>query len=155
MALLLLGTLFFTLSCVENQPMVDPPISDPESQVYYESYDEVWRGVQLALRKYPVHLNNIESGILETEYIKADKIFVEPGENQVKPGQRYKLTVRAIKGEVSGDPAIKIICIKTVEVQPDFFTGYQPRPSDGLEEKAILYRIGRYLDMERLLNRNN
>jgi hypothetical protein len=151
---LLLALSLSTLgACVENRPIEDPPLTEPEARVYYDSFDEVWRAVQLALRKYPVHLNNIESGTLETDYIKGDKLFTEPVEGRMKAGMRYKLTIRAVKGRIDEKSAIKIVCIKTPEVQRDFFTGYQPITTNGLEEKTILYRIGRYLEMERILSK--
>src|SRR5271166_5684559 len=108
--LILLFLCLFQWGCVEDQVLVDPPITEPQSRVFYSSYDEVWRSVQLALRKYPVHLNNIESGILETDYIKGDKLFAEPIEDKAKFGMRYKLTIRAVKGKLNDRSAIKIIC---------------------------------------------
>jgi hypothetical protein len=141
------------LACAENQVLVDPPVTEPQARVYYSSYDEVWRSVQLALRKYPVHLNNIESGLLETDYIKGDKLFSEPIETRAKLGMRYRLTIRAVKGKINDKPAIKIVCTKTPEIQRDFFTGYQPTATDGLEEDLILYRIGRYLEMDHMLSK--
>lgn len=138
--------------CADN-PIDDPVLKEPESRVFYENYDDLWRAIQLAVRKYPVHLNNIESGILETDYIKGDKIFSDPPEKFNKPGLRYKITIRAVKGKISDKPAVKVVVVKTAEVQPDFFTGYQPFPSDGYEENTLLYRIGRYLDLDKLLNK--
>jgi hypothetical protein len=142
-----------SLACVEDQPLSDPPLTDPEMRVYYDNYDEVWRAIQLTLRKYPVHLNNIESGLLETDYIKGDKLFADPVETRDKPGLRYKIVIRAIKGQTAGRSAVQVLCTKTNEVQKDFFTGYQPLPSNGLEEKTILYRIGRFLEMEKILTK--
>lgn len=148
---ILLG--LFQGACVEKELIVDPPVTEAQSKVFYSNYDEVWRSVQLALRKYPVHLNNIESGILETDYIKGDKLFAEPVEDKTKFGMRYKLTIRAIKGKINDRTAIKIICTKVPEIQHDFFTGYQPISSNGLEENLILYRIGRYLEMDHMLSK--
>ena len=143
----------FQLGCAEDQVVNDPPIAEPPSRVFYAEYDQVWRSVQLALRKYPVHLNNIESGVLETDYIKGDKLFAEPVDDKKKMGMRYRLMVRAIKGKINDRPAIKIVCSKTPEIQRDFFTGYQPITTNGLEEKLILYRIGRYLEMDGILSK--
>jgi hypothetical protein len=147
----LLGLLF--VGCVEKELALDPPVTDAPSKVFYANYDEVWRSVQLALRKYPVHLNNIESGLLETDYIKGDKLFAEPVEDKTKFGMRYKLTIRAVKGKINDKSAIKIICTKVPEIQRDFFTGYQPISSNGLEENLVLYRIGRYLEMDYMLSK--
>src|SRR5271155_4038528 len=105
----ILFLLLAAAGCVENRPIEDPPITEPETRVYYDGYDEVWRAVQLALKKYPVHLNNIESGLLETDYIKGDKLFSEPVEDKTKTGMRYRLTVRAVKGKVNDRSAIKIV----------------------------------------------
>jgi hypothetical protein len=66
---------------------------------------------------------------------------------------RYKLTIRAVKGRIEDKPAIKIVCTKSPEVQRDFFTGYQPITTNGLGERTILYRIGRYLEMEHILSK--
>jgi hypothetical protein len=149
--LVLLG--LFLGGCVEKELAADPPVSDAPTKVFVANYDEVWRSVQLALRKYPVHLNNIESGLLETDYIKGDKLFAEPVEDKTKFGMRYKLTIRAVKGKFNDKSAIKIICTKVSEIQRDFFTGYQPIPSNGLEENLVLYRIGRYLEMDHMLSK--
>jgi hypothetical protein len=134
--------------CAETQ-IVDPPIKEPESKVFMDEYEKVWRAIQLALRKYPVRINNIDSGILETDYIKGDKLFQEPNAKP-RPGLRYKITIRVVKGKLEGRTAVKVTSFKSAEIQPDFFSGFQPVPSNGLEETAILYRIGRYLEMEKL-----
>jgi hypothetical protein len=151
--ILLVLLCLFEGACAEKELAVDPPINEPQTMVFYANYDEVWRSVQLALRKYPVHLNNIESGLLETDYIKGDKLFAEPNEDKIKFGMRYKITIRAVKGKFNDRTAIKIICTKVPEIQRDFFTGYQPIPSDGLEENLVLYRISRYLDMDQMLSK--
>jgi hypothetical protein len=153
--LLILFILFLQWGCANDTVSPDSDIKDPESHIFYGEYDNVWRSIQLAVRKYPVHLNNIESGLLETDYIKNDKIFADPNESRNKIGLRYRIAIRAVKGKMGNRSVVKVICTKTPEVQRDFFTGYQPLASDGLEEDLILYRIGRYLEMDRILSRAN
>lgn len=145
--------ILLTLSaCETTNPLADPPVTEPEIHVFYDDYDQIWRAIQLAVRKYPVRLNNIESGLLETDYIKGDKLFADPSEGgPPKANVRYKINVRAIKGKDSGKPATKVTVTKTAEIQPDFFTGFKEIPSNGLEEQTIMYRIGRYLEMDRKL----
>jgi hypothetical protein len=53
---------------------------------------------------------------------------------------------------VDGKPAIKVTVLKSGEVQPDFFSGFQQIGSNGLEEEILLYRVGRYLEIEKTLN---
>jgi hypothetical protein len=145
------GTLGLT-GCADN-PIADPSPKDPPSHAFKESYDDVWRAIQLALRKYPVRLNNIESGVLETDYVKGDQLFAEPVPGRAKQGMRYKILVRAVRGKIDGKQAVKVIVSKTPEIQPDFFTGYRPTSSDGLEEDVLLYRVGRYIELDKLLSK--
>ncbi|MDZ4678466.1 MAG: hypothetical protein SGI74_13285 [Oligoflexia bacterium] len=139
--------------CVTN-PKNDPPIKEPESRIYGDAYEQVWRSMQLALRKYPVKINNIDLGVLETDYVRGDKVFTDPNDTRPKPGYRYKITVRVVRGRVEGKAAVEVIVLKSAEIQPDFFSGFQAVSSNGLEEISILYRIGRYLEIDRILTRN-
>ena len=47
----------------------------------------------------------------------------------------------------------RIRVVKQLERFQDFYTGWVPYPSDGLEEKVILYRMEHLLLMEKTLNR--
>jgi hypothetical protein len=129
----------------------EPPVKDPPAKVFESSFEEVWKATQLAMAKYPVRVNTMDSGILETDFVKADKFFHDPAEAKSKPGLRYKITVRIVKGKVSKKNATKVTVLKSAELQSDFFSGYQAAPSNGLEEQSILYRIGRHLTMDKML----
>lgn len=152
--IILILSLFFFSACAEN-PIADTPIKNPAQQVFNESYEKVWRAVQLALRKYPVKVNTMESGILETDYIKGDKLFNDPNELKTRPGLRYKIVVRAIKGKIEGKSAIKVTVLKNAEIQTDFFSGLQSLGSNGLEEQILLYRIGRFIEIDNTLSKSS
>ena len=141
---------FALCSCAENQ-VIDPPIKEPENRVYFESYDRVWRAAQLSLRKYPVKVNSIDTGVLETDFVKGDKYFTDPNDVRPRTGLRYKITLRVVKGKIEGKMAVKVTVLKTAEVQPDFFSGFKPVASNGLEEATIVYRISRFVEIDRLL----
>lgn len=156
----LIGVLFVAVAvlpftgCETANPLMDPPIDEPKTSIFRDEYDQVWRAIQLAVRKYPVRLNNIESGLLETDYVKGDKLFADPSEGgPPKASIRYKLEIKAVKVKNSEDKqAVKVVVTKVAEVQPDFFTGFKEIPSNGLEEQTLLYRISRYLEMDRKLS---
>ncbi len=139
-----------TLAACAEMPITDPAIKDPVSKVFIDSYEKVWRAVQLSLRKYPVRTNSMESGILETDFVKGDKLFSDPNDPKNKMGLRYKITVRAVKGKIDGKSAIRITVVKNAEGQPDFFSGYQPVNTNGLEEQTVMYRIGRFLEIDKI-----
>lgn len=131
----------------------DPPLKEPEARVFPESFEKVWRAIAQAIKKYPVNINLIDSGLIETEYVKGDKLFSDPNVTRTLSGLRYKIIIRAVKGQMDAKSAVKVTVLKSAEIQPDFFSGYKPIASNGLEESAILYRITRNLEIDRLLQK--
>ncbi|MCB0392130.1 MAG: hypothetical protein KDD58_12625 [Bdellovibrionales bacterium] len=124
----------------------------PISRVYNDDFENVWRAAQLALQKYPMRVNNIDKGLLETDWVKGYEIWVPPVKPKVKAaGARYKIILRAIKGKSQGESAIKVSLQKKIEKKRDFFAEVETPPSDGLEESAILYRIGREIQIDHAL----
>lgn len=47
---------------------------------------------------------------------------------------------------------VRIRVIKELEQFQDFYTGWTPFPSDGMEEKLLLYRVEHILKMEKHLS---
>jgi len=121
------------------------PSIGPLSQSFHENYDLVWKSVQLALVAYPIRINDPDTGIIETEAIRGNKIWSPPGESEPPTGgAKYKINIRILKGETP-----KVIVSKNIELRRDFFSDPERVPSDGLEELSILYRIQRELKIER------
>lgn len=117
-------------------------------QVFFAEYDVVWRAAQLAVN-YPISINNMESGVLETDYIRAVEGFLPPYQEQESSnGLRYKITLTLTKGKVDGKTAVRVTIIKTLEKKRDFFSDPEAVPSDGIEERTIFYRIGRELQID-------
>ncbi len=122
-------------------------------KVFYASYDNVWRAAQLAL-KYPVSVNNMDNGILETDFIKADDGFVSPEEIKVlSSGIRYKITMILARGKVDARDSVRVTINKVIEKKRDFFADPEILSSDGLEEKVLFYRMERELTIDEALKR--
>jgi hypothetical protein len=122
-------------------------------KVFYASYDNVWRAAQLAL-KYPVAINNMDNGVLETDYIKADDGFISPSDAKVlSSGIRYKITMILAKGKVDGRDSVRVTINKAIEKKRDFFADPESLPSDGLEEMVLFYRMERELTIDEALKR--
>jgi hypothetical protein len=122
-------------------------------RVFYFPYDSVWRAAQLAL-KYPIAVNNMDNGILETDFIKALDGFTAPHETKrPSDGIRYKITLSLARGRVDGRESVRVNIIKTLEKKRDFFSEPESLESDGLEEKVIFYRIERELIVEEALKK--
>lgn len=155
--LLLVVFLFFSLGC-ELFPQKDSQPKTgfkPVSSFVNAEYEKTWRAAQIALSRYPIQINNIDSGILETLAIGRYDLWTpyHAKKSQQQGGQFYKLKIRMIKGRVRGRPAVKISIKKTISRRRDFFANSEKIPSDHLEEEALLYRIKRELIMEKKLER--
>lgn len=132
----------------------EPPATfGPREQVFYSPFDDVWRATQISLSKYPIRVNNLDLGVLETDKIKGYKVWMPPHKSMSSGGLSYSLNIRVVKGGVEGLPAVRVTIMKDLELQRDFFSEVQKLPSDGLEEKSILYRIKRELQIDRALKK--
>lgn len=131
-----------------------PPTFASQERAFFAPYDSVWRATQLALQYYPIRVNNMDTGTLETDTIRGYKAWTPPhNPNQASGGYSYYLSIRLIKGNVNGSDATKVNIMKHATLSADFFTDPQKLPSDTLEEKVLLYRIGRELQIDKLLEK--
>lgn len=123
------------------------------TRVFFASYESVWRAAQLAL-KYPISINNMDNGLLETDWVRALEGFAVPGSNKIpSSGIRYKVTLNMVKGRANGRESVRVNLRKTMERQRDFFSDPEPMLTDGLEEQVILYRIERELIIQEALRK--
>lgn len=112
-------------------------------------YDRVWTAALKAL-KYQLVVNNSETGVIESDFIKGDAFWKLPdqGDKPISAGLRYKIVLVLTKGKIDGKPSTRVTIEKKMEVLRDFFSDAETLESDQLEEKTILYRIERELLIE-------
>lgn len=116
-----------------------------QQRIYFAPYEAVWRAAQVAL-KYPIAMNNMDNGILETDWIRALDGFVPPGKAKTpSAGMRYRIQLTLVKGRVNQRESVKVTIRKMIQKQTDFFADPDTLQTDSLEEKIILYRIEREL----------
>ncbi|MGE0633472.1 MAG: hypothetical protein AB7O96_13755 [Pseudobdellovibrionaceae bacterium] len=152
---LIICSLLFLGGCT----LFDPPVTNdrprsPEKKVIFAPYDQVWRAGQLAMGKYPLVANSMDTGLVETEMIRGPEGFKAP--LLAKPpssGVKYKIILRMVKGVVNGKEAVRVNVSKKIEISRDFFSTPERLVSDGLEEKVILYRMERELNIESALRK--
>jgi outer membrane lipopolysaccharide assembly protein LptE/RlpB len=121
------------------------------SRVFNASYESIWRATQQALLNYPMNINNMDTGNLQTLFITGKHRYIAPHESKkiLPSGFQYRLNINIIKGE----KRCKVIISKETRLQKDFFSDPQELMSDGYEEKALIYRIRRELIIENLLKK--
>lgn len=145
-----LAVVVFLVGC-SSTPRAEPY----QTRLYQGSYDEVWTAALKALNDYPLKISNKDSGKIQSEVVNGpynDLLFQYPEAIELPERFRYsvKLNFAKLVSE-DNEPLTRIRIIKELERFHDFYTGWVPAASDGLEEKILLYRIEHILRMEKLL----
>jgi hypothetical protein len=129
-------------------------IPGPREKIFNAGFEDVWKSVNLVLQPYPLRISNMDQGILETDVIRAGRIWTTAYPMPNPPtGEVYKLIIRVIKGSKGEKTATKVSILKDTQVQVDFFSDPKTVSSDGMEETSLLYRIDREIMIERALAR--
>lgn len=155
-AVLLAGGTLVGCSLFDKKPSAHslmPKIN--KQKVFFASYDSVWRAAHSTL-KYPIAVDNQDTGVIETEFIKGVDGWLPP--NEARPpssGIRYKLFMTFARGKTDGKESVRVTIDKKMEILRDFFSEPEPLESDGLEEKVIFYRIERELIINEALKKIN
>ena len=123
-------------------------------KLYAQNYEAVWRAALITI-KYPIAINNIDTGILETDWIRAEEGFQTPAQEGNLAGIRYKISLVMVKGSYNGRAASKVTVRKVVEKRRDFFSEGENLISDGFEEANVLYRIDRELVIDEAIKKAN
>jgi hypothetical protein len=146
--LILIIPLLLVCACATTP---DEPLEKEYSRVFNAPFEVVWRATQQALLNYPMNINNMDTGYLQTLFITGKHRYKAPHkESEILPsGYQYRLNVYIEKGE----SRTKVLINKEVRLQKDFFLEPVPQPSDGFEEKMVLYRIKREIAIEQLLKK--
>jgi len=150
--LLLILTFSLTACALFEERRGPAAFYGPREQVFYAEFEEVWRAINLVMQPYPLRVSNMDQGLLETDEIRGYRVWAPPHVSETKAtGEFYNISVRVVKGSLGKKAATKVTLIKELQNQRDFFSDARSVPSDGLEEKSILYRIGREIQIERSL----
>ena len=147
--------LLLVSSCSQGQKSSEQEanILGPVSRTYSYQYDKVWRALQKSLANYPIKMNNVDAGQIETDEIKGLKVWNPPHKPKVRqPGLRYNLKISLIRGEKNGKEATQVFIEKLLRINKNFFADEKRLPSDGLEEEGLHYRIQRELTIEKALD---
>jgi len=127
------------------------------TRIYLGTYDRVWLAALKALSDYPLKISNKDVGKIETEVINGpynDLLFKYPDPLGVPERFRYSVKMRFAKLEdEDSEPAVRIRIGKHLEKYRDFYTGWVPGETDGLEEQVLLYRVEHLLRMDAMLSK--
>jgi hypothetical protein len=146
-------------SCTLFEPRaetVDQIIEKASHQkIFLAPYDQVWKVAHTSL-KYTIASENQDFGTIETDFVKAVDGWIPPYRTKPdNPGARYKLVFTFAKGETKGRESTRVTIEKRIEAFKNIISETQSIPSDGMEEKAIFYRMERELIIARAIEKAN
>ena len=121
------------------------------TQVYRADYNKVWQEVMKITNKYPREVYNQEAGVVKTRWIDntLELNFSDSfGSNDSVKSAEFKLILNVVKGYRGSKEVSKGTVFKRQRVEQDFLQGWKIIRSDGILEKAILYRLERALAIE-------
>ena len=152
----ILISLLFSLSftgCASLQPKQN--IQRPVSKVFHTSYEKVWRAVMMAIESYPIESEDNETGVIKTDFIRGDKIWSLPFQTAISNQHLlYSIQINLIRGQMKNKPVIQVQVLKRNFIQKGFIEDPVSIPSDGLQEKNILYRILREIQIDQNIAKN-
>lgn len=129
------------------------------TRVYEGTYDDVWLAALKSVNDYPLKISNKDSGKIISELVNGpyNDLFVNPPEGIDLP-EKYRYSLKFTFAKLQTDeeksrPLVRVRLEKSLEQFHDFYTGWLPFPSDGLEERLLLYRIEHILRMENQLTK--
>lgn len=128
-------------------------ITSPSSaEVYTRAFaakrETVWKGILIALSKYPLDKNSQESGEITTSKIPDGEIF-KPHNYKANLNLEYQLFINLEKRRYKGKKIIFVRIEKKSVEKGDFIKQAQEIKSDGIEEQVILYRVAREVKIDR------
>ncbi|MBS1985603.1 MAG: hypothetical protein JST16_15680 [Bdellovibrionales bacterium] len=150
-------TLLGAGGCASNS-VSKRPLDLPFYQVYQGTYDSVWNATVRVLDIYSITVASRDAGLLQTEWSDFRynrELYEVPDKIDHLEEVRYRLKIKLSKGIVSqtGQPAVRVQVTKELEEYKNFFTDWQRMPTDEMEEKVILYRIGHRIRITDALKR--
>jgi hypothetical protein len=134
----------------ENFKQVSEDLEIP-SQVYRADYNKVWQEVMKITNKYDREVYNQEAGVIKTRWMDntLELNFADSfGSNDAVKAAQFKLILNVVKGYRGNKEVSKVTVFKRQRVEQDFLQGWKVIRSDGILEKAILYRLERALNIE-------
>ena len=146
----LLTIILMSCSSYENFKQVSEDLEIP-SQVYRADYNKVWQEVMRLTNKYDREVYNQESGVIKTRWIDntLELNFADSfGSNDAVKSAQFKLILNVVKGFRGNKEVTKVTIFKRQRVEHDFLQGWKVIRSDGILEKALLYRLERALNIE-------
>jgi hypothetical protein len=151
--LLLTGT-----SCISAYHQIIGSTDEQFERIFITDFNTAWQSILDALKNNRLDITNREGGYLQTKWVEntAEKNFTESfgnADSYLKAQSRFRIIVS--KGFYNGRNSIKVAVQKEQLVQRDVLEGWRPVETDTIDEKSLLYRIGRLIALKMKITKMN
>ena len=151
--LLLITLLFSSCSSYEKFKMITEELEIP-SEIYAADYNQTWQAVIQVMKRFDISYQNQESGKIKTRWMDntLQVNFTDSfGSSDAVKAAEFKLMVNVAEGYSYGRKVTKVTIFKRQRVEHDFLQGWKEKQTDGIQEKTLLYRIGRLIENDNKL----
>lgn len=126
------------------------------SQVYTADFNQTWQAVLQIVKKFDISYQNQESGKVKTRWmdntlqVNFNDSF---GSSDTVKAAEFQLMLNVSEGFSYGRKVTKVTIFKRQRIENDLLQGWKEIPTDGIQEKTILYRIERLLAIDNELKK--
>ena len=115
------------------------------AKVYKADFNQTWAAVIQVMKRFDLAYTNQESGKLKTRWMDntLQVNFTDSfGSSDAVKAAEFLLLVNVAEGFSYGRKVTKVTIYKKQRIEQDFLQGWKEVPTDGIQEKTLLYRIG-------------
>lgn len=147
--------MILAVSCAsyENFRQVTEELELP-SKMYKADFNQTWQAVLQVMKRFDIAYQNQEAGKVKTRWMDntLQVNFTDAfGSADAVKAAEFKLSVNVAEGYSYGRKITKVTFFKRQRVEHDFLQGWKEVRTDGIQEKTLLYRIGRLIDNDNKL----
>lgn len=115
------------------------------SKLYKADFNQTWQAVLQVMNRFDVSFYSQESGKIKTRWMDntLQVNFTDSfGSNDKVKAAEFKIQINVSEGFSYGRKVTKVTIYKRQRVENDFLQGWKEVPTDGIQEKTLLYRVG-------------
>ena len=148
-------TLFSSCASYEKFKLITEELEIP-SQIYGADYNQTWQAVIQVMKRYDISYQNQESGKIKTRWMDntLQINFTDSfGSSDAIKAAEFKLLINVSEGYSYGRKVTKVTIFKRQRVEHDFLQGWKEKQPDGIQEKTLLYRVEKLIEIDSKLKK--
>lgn len=134
----------FSCSSYEKYRQITEELEIPV-KIYKSDFNQTWAAVIQVMKRYDIAYSNQEAGKVKTRWMDntLQVNFTDSfGSNDKVKAAEFQLLINVAEGFSYGRKVTKVTVYKRQRLEQDFLQGWKEVPTDGIQEKTLLYRIG-------------